>query len=378
MNALSATVLSTAMLVFCLSCGETQYIADTPPPIDIIADTVEDVARTNCVVTDQLTLGSIPVDPQTGLSESFEFDLPGDSLSLLIVVRGASDTLYTLTSLTDPEGNVVVKDNWHQGKNTAVCLACPNRIAAFPGTHAALLPNAPNVTLRPGRWKARYGAFQSLPFTPATDAADVRVFIKRGDELPETGTLKLALFHRLDGPLDGPATEEKRSQLTADLSDVFAQAGVTISHTFNPLPDLPPSGNRAALPALGDTLPLGDDAVPVLMFDELFDGDNAITGFSPVPGGRTEFGGSLVAVQATSPQESKALGHVVAHETGHYLGLWHTRESDGTGIVDPLPDTEIASDDNLMTPDLRGTVLTEMQSTILRRHPLVRHTCPPR
>jgi hypothetical protein len=66
-----------------------------------------------------------------------------------------------------------------------------------------------------------------------------------------------------------------------------------------------------------------------------------------------------------------ALGRVLAHELGHYLGLYHTVEADGT--VDQLDDTG-AGADNLMyfEPSVASaTGLSATQGQIARRHPLV-------
>jgi hypothetical protein len=61
------------------------------------------------------------------------------------------------------------------------------------------------------------------------------------------------------------------------------------------------------------------------------------------------------------------LGSIMAHELGHYLGLYHVAEPDGR--QDALADTDV-SDANLMraTPSPAATALSASQIAIARRH----------
>ena len=86
----------------------------------------------------------------------------------------------------------------------------------------------------------------------------------------------------------------------------------------------------------------------------------------PRPG--TPRSGVAVSVELAG-NDSDVLAHVMAHEGGHFLGLFHTVEF--FGAEDPLPDTPTGgeSQTNLMHPSVGGeTGLTEQQSQVMNRH----------
>ena len=82
---------------------------------------------------------------------------------------------------------------------------------------------------------------------------------------------------------------------------------------------------------------------------------------------------SGVALALTNFEEGERMGRVMAHEAGHFLGLFHTVER-VSGVVDSLSDTpESAAEsrDNLMFFAAENEVLSEQQKEVLRSHPLV-------
>ncbi len=98
-----------------------------------------------------------------------------------------------------------------------------------------------------------------------------------------------------------------------------------------------------------------------------------------------------VAEGATGTTAGDVFGVIIAHEIGHFLGLWHTDEHDGS-LHDPLGDTpecnvsgELtaavcpSAATNLMfwAPDNQGHALniTADQHTVVRRSPVL-HTLP--
>ncbi len=363
-----------------LGCGGDGSTNGTDVAAHDTIDAGPDTSTVACPTVDSVDLGLKTVDLATGLSAPFTVEIPADALSILVVVTGASDTLYTLTEVTAPDDTVVVKSGWFEDGNSVVCLSCPNRVAAFYGTHAALIPNAPNVELVPGTWTMQVGAFQSAGFIPSPDGPHVMVHIKRGAVLPSTGTLPIRAYYSVDGALGRDDGEDRLALMQSRLQQIYEPAGINVLSETLAVDELPPDGAPHTIPGVATALDLDPTTMNVLIFDALNNGGGPAAGFSPVAGGTSPHGGSVVAAQSSVPGFQgtvDALGDVVAHEVGHYLGLWHTREAGSLGIVDPLPDTEDSSSDNLMTADLKGTVLTPMQGQVLRRHPLVTHVCTP-
>jgi hypothetical protein len=85
----------------------------------------------------------------------------------------------------------------------------------------------------------------------------------------------------------------------------------------------------------------------------------------------------ILAATFAKPTYPIEWAEILAHEVGHYLGLFHTRESLG-GIVDNIADTaedETGAKANLMyfnVTESTATTLTDDQGQIVRSSPLVK------
>jgi hypothetical protein len=118
----------------------------------------------------------------------------------------------------------------------------------------------------------------------------------------------------------------------------------------------------------------------------------AISGGTPGPMGMHGTGGSGIAVSTDKFDDADTLAKVIAHELGHYLGLFHPVELEGF-VLDPLPDTPECRLDNdtnengyldpnecvgigagnLMFPVMSGgTTITDDQAEVLRSAAILR------
>jgi Pregnancy-associated plasma protein-A len=141
---------------------------------------------------------------------------------------------------------------------------------------------------------------------------------------------------------------------------------------------LEPLGARSLFDSVS-AAPLG---VNVFLAESIDSGDSRrnLTGFSALPGralnDATPRDGVLIVFDHFDPREDDLLGQTLAHEIGHYLGLFHVREADGTS-ADPLTDTPKTmpeAQSNLMyyTGTRRVPNLSAEQIRAMRRHPVLR------
>ena len=68
-----------------------------------------------------------------------------------------------------------------------------------------------------------------------------------------------------------------------------------------------------------------------------------------------------------------SIGHIMGHESGHFLGLFHTQEI--IGFTDQIDDTMggLNGSDNLMFPTVTSEParLTDGQAWVLHRSPII-------
>jgi len=164
---------------------------------------------------------------------------------------------------------------------------------------------------------------------------------------------------------------------------------------------LPLDGGRlsaASLLMLQSALRAGGaraDAVHLVVVRGLDDGGDDVAGYSlglPGPFSADRPTAAVLVSAATYRSSSGALdtdglGTTAAHEIGHYLGLYHTSERDGSAH-DPIADTPECAAGDSACPDAENVMfwtgggsrhlMTAGQGAVMRRHPLVVAAAPPR
>lgn len=386
---------------------------DAPPPADSqgsdaaveVQDIVTDLATAPEVAQDIASDVPLPIPPtdvgalpegvthvpllagvldEQGKSAQAKLKLGKDTIGVVVVVRGQHPGFYGVSTIVSPMGDLLAK-----GQCAHLCLTCPNRIAASAATGSALFPNASAVALLPGNWNVGACAFQykksgSL-FAPSplpAGAFELSAFVKSapGGKVPAQGRLALRLFLSGAGGVTAAqaATHPRIQGMVAEAGKVLAKAGISLEIVA--VADLPSGHQTVVLPddvtvsAQGDLDLLIAEAagmpspvagvLDVFLVGHLLGGGaeqkGMVAGLSggipgPVFFHGVPLAGVTVALEAVG-DDTALSGHVLAHEVGHFLGLWHVTESEGA-VHDPLDDTPDCP--KLADADFSGTLSTQ-------------------
>ncbi len=394
------------LLLACEDSSEVRGPAVDAGPLDgVVADVEVDAVGDAAVVRDAgvgdggRSVDRVErftwVDIPDGRSEPVEVELPPDVLSLTLVVRGEGLFFYVVGRLEGPEGQVLVAEGPPDVEPTPQerfsggpfpgPFASPNRsVSAAFSVAAMMAPNNPGVALTPGLWRYRLLARDGNG-DPVSSRARVTALIKRGPSPQVEGTLDLHLhFTGARGWTAATAPRDPDLSRAIERTRAFyAGIGVTLGEiTYDDISETYRTVDAGM--QVGSTLErmfaLGryDTGVNLFFVDRInsiFGGDTVggIAGGTPGPtlhGGTSRSG---VAVATALDPDPAAIGHIMAHETGHYLGLFHTTEI--TGVSDQIPDTGEGREgaDNLMFPTVtRGSAqLSDGQGWVLHRNPSV-------
>ncbi|MEO0322844.1 MAG: hypothetical protein AAF447_07790 [Myxococcota bacterium] len=321
-----------------------------------------------------------------GLSGPVVVTLEAPAEAVLLQVRGRPDRRYGVRSWAGP-GGVRVSATYLRGVPDADRRllgpsggprTSPNPVTDGFGLAAALVPNAGSAPLGAGRHVVVLGATDAVG-RPVDDEVEVRAFVR---ERPlSEGTLGLTIYLTGAGGLAGPAAAEGPflTEAVAEFRRVFAQARlrleplrfVDVAARFQRIERIEGPGDLPALFAEAEPAP----GLHVFLVERL--GSSAVaagaSGGLPGPAFAPGSPTSGVAVALGLLRDPLRLGRAMAHESAHWLGLFHT--SEGGLLADPLSDTPLGPGeaDNLMFPALDGgTELTPEQGAVLRRHPEVR------
>lgn len=344
-----------------------------------------------------------------GVTGDILVDVEGGLSALQVLVWGQPDAHVVLFQAIAPDGSAVVDDAPPEGlpeSHVAFARGFPGQVFSVNRTFAArhsgafLVPNTPKVAPDAGAWRFVVGHFQVDDASPPTRTAVDRPVHVVVLATPRRTGGALALNVHLTGARGLTAATAPGDAFLQDalatIRETYAQAEIEIE----PLSylDAPSSFQVVALEddecSGGDMVELLQGASAPQRGLDLFVAEafscrlgtvevgTSIGGISAgLPGPAWVRGSShagVVVATSFAAGNGARMGLVAAHEMGHFLGLYHTRESSLFGsdaIFDEIDDTfEDAESvrDNLMffAPD-GSTALTPDQATVLRSFPLV-------
>lgn len=366
---------------------------------DAVADAAPDAAPTE---RDDLVtvLDDTPVQLAGGVGGSISFEVPDDAVSIAVRVVSDSGDSFNLAEWVDGAGYDLVAAGWIQREQApAMCTTCNVRVSGALSAFAALAPNNERGFFSPGTHEITVYGYRvsGFSFAPSDADATVSVVIKRAPAEPETGVLDLNLhFTGSGGWTADTAPDDAEFQAVLDgVRDIYSGVGLELG-VINYF-DIDPSYRVIeGLEEADDDLALlfaesagNPQAVNVFFVDELisggpFGGFGVVLGIAggipgpPLMQGTTRSGVAIAVESHNNPELglNASLSTTMAHEVGHFLGLFHTSEVDfgfGQQLHDPIDDTPQNDATYLMFNTGEGNVLSPFQGRVMRLNPWVRH-----
>ncbi|NUN16109.1 MAG: hypothetical protein HUU55_20985 [Myxococcales bacterium] len=376
--------------------------ADSAGDMNAIVDIAMDVLD-----SDQKNVDNIPVKPETyeiieigtvefqapGLSPEFTLDVTDSATSVTLMVIGYPGNIYTLDRLKIDDEKYLVPPAWYASNEGGVCwFGCTFRVTFAEQTYAVTVPNTPLIDHKGGLYTFRFfGVDTSTRGTPR-GPAHVRAIIKKASPPPGPAKVDVHFYFTGAGGYSAGSAPNSPEFIWAveDMRNKLETGGVTLGKlTYtNVDPDLAvvetSSGPGSDLGQLfAHSQQSGREGIHIFFVDELLQtgggwgGSGLVLGISggipgpPLTTGTFSSGIAVLANKWYLSQLGGILGGTMAHETGHYLGLYHSTESSGAG--DNIPDTELGDENNLMhwTSNAKGLKLSWGQGVVIQRNPMV-------
>jgi hypothetical protein len=363
------------------------------------------------VLTD---LGVVTTD--AGLTEPLSLSVDAETRALHVIGISHSGTFVLLMDAQAPDGTSWVSPepaepvspelDRYLGGFPGPGLS-PNKVVPRPRAAAALLPNTPALALQPGLWTFRLGVhrlhYDGLAAQYDNEPLDAAVrvgVLERRFDAPVQGQVDLTLTFATGGSTsvgavdastapDDPVLQQALSFIDQslglvgiELGDVFYQDGPQVE----PIVDL---GGPSCLG--GPDVERAFDAAPEphpgslqVLFITTFRCESGGIDIGPLfggianglPGRPLATRDGLVLSSLAMHSVADVWEKVLAHEMGHFFGLFHTCEDPSLGACDNIADTPEAplAVANIMYPDVSQVtdfVFTPEQGEVMRSSPLV-------
>ena len=319
-------------------------------------------------------LSSAPWEAASGFAKSPDIllNVPKGTVSMLFVILGKDPGFFSLATAIGPDSVPYGK-----GSCSALCIPCKNRVGAAPAIGSALLPSSSDVAVLPGVWHIVSCGFEWLlksslfapgPWSGAPPETLVLLKSTLDGKLPPEGWLRLRLFCTGGGGLNaanvledpriaGAIAEIQARYLAVGIHVVVAEVhDVPPGHSVLELPNDVTTTGSSDLDLLFAEVSGGGASIDLFLVDQILgggvEGKGVVGGVSgSIPGPAFFHGvprsGIAIALSALG-DDPVLIGRTMAHEIGHFLGLWHPTESDGK-VFDPISDTpqcKLAQDAN--------------------------------
>jgi len=293
------------------------------------------------VVADAFFVSGTPSDLLT-------LEVPSDALSFAIMAEGSGADLMVIAEMTDPSGRRIFDYQNTYG----------SEVRFYPASDhiTQYVPTSPRTAPQAGPYR----------FNIIKEGSEARLrvhaLVKRGVGEPTSGTLDINLFFAELPGLDAASAPEDSALQTAlnTLRSVYAQRGIQVGavhycdlseadrERFAVIDSIkgPSSELSRMFTASARAEALGCSGGPALNYflvQEVVGGRAGfillgLAGGIPGPAVHGTSHSGVAVTTAGFQFKPRQLGLTMAHEGGHYLGLFHTTEAEGQAF-DPLPDT---------------------------------------
>lgn len=256
-------------------------------------------------------------------------DVAGEA-AVLLTAQTSDGSLVFIQEVVDPSGNTVfsAEDAWNDSAHSVT-------MGVYPFPTSSLNWPIDGSTLAAGNWQFLLGVVDSSYYYQAGVPVQVDLLLKN-DASMSSGAVHINLVYAGAASAD---TELARAMVgaTAHWQTIYAEMGITVTfeewtYDNGDLPG-PGLGNAEDFRAIAASTEVR--SVNVVLVPQIQDGDGLYGMAGGIPGPLVSTDRTAVVISALtssgpdltfSDEEERILAETMAHEVGHYLGLFHPVE----------------------------------------------------
>lgn len=365
-NLLLGLLVFSAALLF-VSCGGSDDIIPQTP-----------------MSTKNLTVVQLPDVVSIPNGYAFvNFDLPVDAVSMGIIIKGTDANIKLIDhqslmfggqipngSITMPGGGPLPMNFPKMADSNGVFQDFPANLFNYHA-EALFFPNdgsAANAALPAGNYTFPVGALDAN-FYLSSDTLTPYVFYKTAPAGQETLKVRVMVVQGISPSIQTTADAIADPEISGAVNYLVSQFGNTgtgntaikVVPTIEvvPYPDFIDLDSEAEQNQMVSSLPLelGSDMVSIFIIGNINFLDPNVIGYSLGVPGPFNLSGTIVSGTLAEYQgdgNGTALGKILAHEFGHFMGLYHTSQTDTDALAiigaDNIADTLLCTTSQLNTP----------------------------